>query len=245
MSDVRFLRRHLRRWPGCWCPGDRDLRAPAIALRGRGPPGEDAFVFGRCSSRSAGRRAHAFDSTVLKHCREPHSGADGSTSLSPSRPSTASAHPGSPGVPCLLHPARLPARPARRDGVARPACPAPGSRPSRTAARPICGPRPARRGARRRRRPSAPRRGPRLLPRGPRHQHPADRLGRRSAGPQRRLVLVSAIAPFRDVRGQVRAAHARERHALPGGAREHPVEVASERDVKGLYAASAKGRSPG
>ena len=35
------------------------------------------------------------------------------------------------------------------------------------------------------------------------------------------LVLVSAIAPFRDVRDEVRAAHAAQRHPLPGGARQH------------------------
>ena len=36
------------------------------------------------------------------------------------------------------------------------------------------------------------------------------------------LVLVSAIAPFRDVRDQVRAAHEANGTALPGGARQHP-----------------------
>ena len=36
------------------------------------------------------------------------------------------------------------------------------------------------------------------------------------------LVLVSAIAPFRDVRGQVRAAHAANGTALPRGARRAP-----------------------
>ena len=59
------------------------------------------------------------------------------------------------------------------------------------------------------------------------------------------LVLVSAIAPFRDVRDQVRAAHAgngtrsREVHVST------PVEVAAERDVKGLYARQRVGEISG
>ena len=50
------------------------------------------------------------------------------------------------------------------------------------------------------------------------------------------LVLVSAIAPFRDVRGQVRAAHEANGTAYLEVHVSTPVEVASERDVKGLYA---------
>jgi adenylylsulfate kinase len=59
------------------------------------------------------------------------------------------------------------------------------------------------------------------------------------------LVLVSAIAPFRDVRESVRAAH------LTNGTDYHevyvstPVEVASGRDVKGLYAQQRCGQISG
>jgi adenylylsulfate kinase len=59
------------------------------------------------------------------------------------------------------------------------------------------------------------------------------------------VVLVSAIAPFRDVRDQVRAAHAEN------GTPYHevfvctPVDVASERDVKGLYARQRAGEITG
>ena len=60
------------------------------------------------------------------------------------------------------------------------------------------------------------------------------------------LVLVSAIAPFRDVRGQVRAAHAAERHALPRGAREHPGGGRRRNATsRASTPASARGRSPG
>jgi len=59
------------------------------------------------------------------------------------------------------------------------------------------------------------------------------------------VVLVSAIAPFRDVRDQVRAAH------VENGTPYHevfvctPVDVASERDVKGLYAKQREGKLSG
>lgn len=59
------------------------------------------------------------------------------------------------------------------------------------------------------------------------------------------VVLVSAIAPFRDVRDEVRAAHA------ANGTPYHevyvctPVDVAAERDVKGLYARQRAGEISG
>jgi adenylylsulfate kinase len=59
------------------------------------------------------------------------------------------------------------------------------------------------------------------------------------------VVLVSAIAPFRDVRAQVRAAHEAtgtpyiEVHVWT------PVEVAAARDVKGLYARQRAGQISG
>jgi adenylylsulfate kinase len=59
------------------------------------------------------------------------------------------------------------------------------------------------------------------------------------------LVLVSAIAPFRDVRGQVRAAHEANGTAYLEVHVSTPVEVASERDVKGLYARQRVGEISG
>jgi adenylylsulfate kinase len=59
------------------------------------------------------------------------------------------------------------------------------------------------------------------------------------------LVLVSAIAPFRDVRGQVRAAHEANGTAYLEVHVSTPVEVAAERDVKGLYARQRAGEVSG
>ena len=59
------------------------------------------------------------------------------------------------------------------------------------------------------------------------------------------LVLVSAIAPFRDVREQVRAAHASAGTAYLEVHVSTPVEVAAERDVKGLYARQREGEISG
>jgi len=59
------------------------------------------------------------------------------------------------------------------------------------------------------------------------------------------LVLVSAIAPFRDVRGQVRDAHAQNGTPYLEVHVSTPVEVASERDVKGLYARQREGEISG
>jgi adenylylsulfate kinase len=59
------------------------------------------------------------------------------------------------------------------------------------------------------------------------------------------LVLVSAIAPFRDVREQVRAAHAETGTAYLEVHVSTPVEVAAERDVKGLYARQRQGEISG
>ena len=59
------------------------------------------------------------------------------------------------------------------------------------------------------------------------------------------LVLVSAIAPFRDVRGQVRDAHAQNGTPYLEVHVSTPVEVASERDVKGLYARQRVGEISG
>jgi adenylylsulfate kinase len=58
------------------------------------------------------------------------------------------------------------------------------------------------------------------------------------------VVLVSAIAPFRDVRDQVRAAHEANGTAYQEVFISTPVEVAARRDVKGLYARQRVGRSP-
>jgi adenylylsulfate kinase len=59
------------------------------------------------------------------------------------------------------------------------------------------------------------------------------------------LVLVSAIAPFRDVRDQVRAAHAANGTPYLEVHVSTPVEVASRRDVKGLYARQRVGEISG
>ena len=59
------------------------------------------------------------------------------------------------------------------------------------------------------------------------------------------LVLVSAIAPFRDVRDQVRSAHAENGTAYLEVHVSTPVEIAAERDVKGLYARQRRGEISG
>jgi adenylylsulfate kinase len=59
------------------------------------------------------------------------------------------------------------------------------------------------------------------------------------------LVLVSAIAPFRDVRDRVRAAHEANGTAYLEVHVSTPVEVAAERDVKGLYARQRVGEISG
>ena len=59
------------------------------------------------------------------------------------------------------------------------------------------------------------------------------------------LVLVSAIAPFRDVREEVRAAHACNGTRYLEVHINTPVEVASQRDVKGLYARQRLGEISG
>lgn len=59
------------------------------------------------------------------------------------------------------------------------------------------------------------------------------------------LVLVSAIAPYRDVRDQVRAAHAEAGTVFVEVHVCTPVEVASDRDVKGLYARQRAGEISG
>jgi len=59
------------------------------------------------------------------------------------------------------------------------------------------------------------------------------------------LVLVSAIAPFRDVRDQVRAAHAGNGTPYLEVHVSTPVDVAAERDVKGLYARQRVGEISG
>ena len=58
------------------------------------------------------------------------------------------------------------------------------------------------------------------------------------------LVLVSAIAPFRDVRDQVRAAHEANGTAYQEVHVSTPVEVAAQRDVKASTPVSAWARSP-
>jgi adenylylsulfate kinase len=59
------------------------------------------------------------------------------------------------------------------------------------------------------------------------------------------LVLVSAIAPYRDVRDEVRACHAAGATAFVEVHVSTPVEVASDRDVKGLYARQRAGELTG
>jgi adenylylsulfate kinase len=59
------------------------------------------------------------------------------------------------------------------------------------------------------------------------------------------LVLVSAIAPFRDVRDEVRAAHRENDTAYLEVYVSTPAEVAAERDVKGLYARQRAGEITG
>lgn len=55
------------------------------------------------------------------------------------------------------------------------------------------------------------------------------------------VVLVSAIAPFRDVRDEVRAAHAANGTPYQEVYVSTPVTVAADRDVKGLYARQRAG----
>jgi len=59
------------------------------------------------------------------------------------------------------------------------------------------------------------------------------------------LVLVSAIAPFRDVRAEVRAAHTANGTCYQEVHVSTPVEVAAQRDVKGLYARQRVGEIRG
>ena len=59
------------------------------------------------------------------------------------------------------------------------------------------------------------------------------------------LVLVSAIAPFRDVRDEVRATHEANGTAYQEVHVSTPVEVAAVRDVKGLYARQRVGEISG
>jgi adenylylsulfate kinase len=59
------------------------------------------------------------------------------------------------------------------------------------------------------------------------------------------VVLVSAIAPFRDVRDQVRAAHIANGTAYHEVYVSTPVDVAADRDVKGLYARQRAGEISG
>jgi adenylylsulfate kinase len=59
------------------------------------------------------------------------------------------------------------------------------------------------------------------------------------------LVLVSAIAPYRDVRDEVRACHDAGATAFVEVHVSTPVEIASDRDVKGLYARQRAGELTG
>lgn len=59
------------------------------------------------------------------------------------------------------------------------------------------------------------------------------------------IVLVAAIAPHADVRAQVRATHAAAGTAFVEVYVSTPVEVAGERDVKGLYARQRAGEVQG
>ena len=59
------------------------------------------------------------------------------------------------------------------------------------------------------------------------------------------VVLVSAIAPFRDVRDQVRAAHAANGTAYQEVFISTPVEVAARRDARASTPVSVPARSPG
>ena len=59
------------------------------------------------------------------------------------------------------------------------------------------------------------------------------------------VVLVSAIAPFRDVRDEVRAAHTANGTPYQEVYVATPVDVAADRDVKGLYARQRAGEITG
>ena len=59
------------------------------------------------------------------------------------------------------------------------------------------------------------------------------------------VVLVSAIAPFRDVRDEVRAAHAANGTPYQEVYVATPVDIAADRDVKGLYARQRAGEISG
>ena len=96
--------------------------------------------------------------------------------------------------------------------------------------------------ARRRRGARVPVEGPRLQPRGPRHQRPAHRLGRRDARQARRAGAGQRHQPVRRHPRRASAALHGERGAT--FLEVHvatPVEVCSERDVKGLYARQRAG----
>jgi adenylylsulfate kinase len=59
------------------------------------------------------------------------------------------------------------------------------------------------------------------------------------------LVLASVISPFADTRAQVRAVHEAKGAGFLEVHVATPVEVCSERDVKGLYAKQARGELSG
>lgn len=59
------------------------------------------------------------------------------------------------------------------------------------------------------------------------------------------VVLVSAIAPYRDVRDEIRATHEANGTRFVEVHVSTPVEVASSRDVKGLYARQRAGEISG
>jgi adenylylsulfate kinase len=59
------------------------------------------------------------------------------------------------------------------------------------------------------------------------------------------VVLVSAIAPFRDVRDEVRVAHAAKGTPYYEVYVATPVDIAADRDVKGLYARQRAGEIRG
>jgi adenylylsulfate kinase len=59
------------------------------------------------------------------------------------------------------------------------------------------------------------------------------------------LVLASVISPFAETRDQVRALHGRKGAGFLEVHVATPVEVCSERDVKGLYAKQARGELSG
>ena len=99
---------------------------------------------------------------------------------------------------------------------------------------------------RRRRGARVPVEGARLQPRGPRHQRPAHRLGRRDARQARRAGAGQRHQPVRrDPRRGAGAARRARRAASSRCTSRRPVEVCSERDVKGLYAKQRAGELTG